>query len=172
MRFLFAAAAAWVIVWAAPVRLCVRADVGAQPSYAVEVSVYGLCARFAGRIRVRRGAKKRRGFFKRAAARFALEMLRLPGTRAGAAARLGTGDAALTALCAGTLQAILGAANAAFPMRVRVTADFRHAGFCLSARCIVTARGGDIIRTGVRAVRLARRARGGEAKWRSIPLKP
>lgn len=172
MRLFFAAAAAWVLVWAAPVRLCVRADVSAQPSYAAEISVYGLCARFAGRIRAQRGTKKRRGFFRRVAARFALELLRLPGTRAGAAVRLGTGDAALTALCAGALQALLGAANAAFPLRARVEADFRRAGFCLTARCIVTARGGDIIRTGVRAVRLARRTRGGEARWRSIPLKP
>ena len=74
------------------------------------------------------------------------------------AATVGTGDAALTALCAGSLQTIFGAANALCPTQGRARPDFAGAGFCLSACCIVTARGGDIIRTGVRAAKSARTA--------------
>ncbi len=158
MRAVFVLAALAALIWSAPVSARVRADLNASPSYAAEIRIYGLRLRFAGRIRLRRGGKKKSRFLRRLLPRFALGLLRLPGSGLRLAATVGTGDAALTALCAGSLQTIFGAANALCPTQGRARPDFAGAGFCLSACCIVTARGGDIIRTGVRAAKSARTA--------------
>ena len=158
MRAVFVLAALAALIWSAPVSARVRTDLNASPSYAAEIRIYGLRLRFAGRIRLRHGGKKKSRFLRRLLPLFALGLLRLPGSGLRLAATVGTGDAALTALCAGSLQTLFGAANALCPTQGRARPDFAVAGFCLSACCIVTARGGDIIRTGVRAAKSARTA--------------
>ena len=174
MRACFFVAAFFILLASLPVKIFLRADLNRAPSYAAEICVYGFCLRFGGLIRIRRksGAKKLNRTARRFALAFAKEMLRLPGVRTGFAGRVGTGDAAFTALCAGSLQTLLSLPNALCPTRAFIAPDFNANCFALTGRCILPLRGGDIIRAGMRAARAARAGRGGKTKWRNVPLKP
>lgn len=174
MQVCFFAAAFFILLAAAPVEIFLRADLNRAPSYAAEIRVYGFCVRFGGPIRIKRKkrAKKPAPAARRFALVFAKELLRLHGVHAGFAGRVGTGDAAFTALCAGSLQTLLSFPNALCPTRAFIAPDFRTACFTLTGRCILPLRGGDIIRAGARAAWAARAGRGGNAKWKNVPLKP
>ena len=174
MRACFFVAAFFVLLASLPVEIFLRVDLNRAPSYAAEFRAYGLCARLGGPLRIKRkkGAKKLSAFARRFLTAFAKELLRLPGVRAGFAGRVGTGDAALTALCAGSLQTLLSLPNALCQTRAFIAPEFRAVCFALTGRCILPLRGGDIIRAGARAAWAARAGRGGKGKWRSVPLKP
>ena len=155
----------WVLLCAAvvatlPLRLFLRADINREPTFEIVIYLYGFRMQFEGLLErdaslsVRRGGGKngvRRPL--RALGRFFLRLLEVSSpARLEATCRLGTGDAFGTALAAAGLHAGLSALGARCGMKLRVYADFRRACFALRARCILSFRGGDIIRAGVLAL--------------------
>ena len=88
-------------------------------------------------------------------------------------ARLGFGDAAWTAVAAGSVRALLLALRACLgsnvPCELHITPDFGGVGLVAHARCIFSCQAGDIMFAVIKtAVRKTRREGFG---WKSIPLR-
>ena len=88
-------------------------------------------------------------------------------------ARIGLGDAAQTAVAAGSLRAIAAAVfsrlDCEADCELRVMPDFERAGFCAQACCIFSCQAGDIMLAVLRAALQKNRREG--LGWKSIPLK-
>lgn len=139
-----------------PVELDIRADLNVIPSYLFIIRVYGFSFTLAGPFKPRPAARKKtkaknRLLLRRTALRTALELVRRKPAAIAFSGRVGTGDAALTALGAGILQTALAACNAFAPTHTAIAPDFFQTVFWLSARCMLSLRGGEIIRTGALA---------------------
>ncbi|MCL1964626.1 MAG: DUF2953 domain-containing protein [Firmicutes bacterium] len=147
----------------APMRLSLRVDVGGKPSFAVALYVYGICLRFRGPI----PRAMLRDILNGPQIPFRLSMRDLffffyhlfegaQWSKASAVCRVGTGDAYSTALLTGMLSALLGAAGSTVGLRAKVKPEFNRPFFVLSIRCILSFRGGDIIRAGAKTLSVRR----------------
>lgn len=125
----------------------------------------------AGMDRKRESEHAKRIHAKRKMLRAALRCARWGQTDV--AVRMGTGDAAQTAVLAGGLragaEAFRLAAGRRFPLLFLIEPDFRQVCFAVDARCIFSFSPGDIML----AVLLAavKKNAGGEFRWKSIRLK-
>lgn len=155
----------WVLLSAAilataPLKLAIRADINREPTFEVMLRVYGFRMRFyglvgaKGEITIRRKDGQSLGQLplKRLFFFWYYLFVGAQWSRAEANCRVGTGDALTTALAAGAISALLHTAGAGIGLRVRVWPEFSGAFFALSLRCILSFRGGDIIRAGVKAL--------------------
>ena len=125
----------------------------------------------AGMDKKRAGEHVKRIHAKRRMIRAALQCARWGQTDVDV--RMGTGDAAQTAVLAGGLrasaEAFRVAAGRRFPLQVRIEPDFGRVCLLVHARCIFSFAPGDIML----AVLLAavRKNTGGKFRWKSIRLK-
>ncbi len=154
----------WLLLTAAvtltaPLKLSVRADIGKESTFEVIVWLYGMPVRFVGLISamgvfsLRHEKGKREATFQIGQIlSFYVHLFRAAEwSQAELRCRIGTGDAFESAMLAGGLSILLQAAGAPIHAHVDVRPEFTKAFFALSARCILSFRGGDIIRAGVRA---------------------
>jgi hypothetical protein len=154
----------WLLLTAAvlvtvPLRLSLRIDIGVHPTFEVVLYVYGLRLQWDGRMNERgrlslyqkQGERPLSLPFRRIVLLWYRLFHSAQFSSLEARCRLGTGDAASTALATGLVTAALRAVGSPFGAHVDVQPEYNRLFFALSLRCILSFRGGDIMVAGARA---------------------
>ncbi len=153
----------WILLAAAvaataPLRLSIRVDINRKPTFEAVLHIYGLRLQFdglltdKGKLSMRRagGKNEMQLPFRQLFSFWYHLFLCAQWTHAEFTGRIGTGDACTTALASAALGAALRAMGSSVRATVDVKPDFTKTFFALSARCILSFRGGDIIRAGAK----------------------